>query len=217
VLLLIGVGLWIRNQSPALQARRLLDEGKPAEALERIDAAKAEERKAPKLRQVRALALHALNRHDEEHGVLAALDAEALKDLDERVLDTLAEDFGQNEADKRLSKLLDSLPKERLHEHFEALTESHYSPKQWGALRYLESAQDTEELDLVELYSAALASEDCDVRAKAARRLGALGDTDAVSALTQLAEKPGEPQPPGAKNCGQDEAKAALQVLKKAQ
>ncbi len=216
VLLLIGVGLWIRNQSPALQARRLLDDGKPAEALKRIDAVPAEDRKTPKLRQVRALTLHALNRHEEEHDVLAALDAEARKDVEARVLDGLAEDFGRDEGDKGLRKLLGSLPKEGLHEHFEELTERPYSQKQWGALRYLESAQDTEGLDLVELYSAALASEDCGVRAKAARRLGALGDTDAVSALTQLAGKPREKQLIGSKNCGQDEAAAALQTLKKA-
>jgi serine/threonine-protein kinase len=216
VLLLIGVGLWIRNQSPALQARRLLDAGKPAEAIKRLDAVPAEDRKKPRLRQVRALALHALNRHEEEHDVLTALDAEARKDVEARVLDGLAEDFGRDEGDKGLRKLLGALPKTGLHEHFEELAESHYSPKQWGALRYLESAQDTEGLDLVELYSAALASEDCGVRAKAARRLGALGDTDAVSALAQLAEKPKEKQLLGSKNCGQDEAEAALQTLKKA-
>jgi serine/threonine protein kinase len=217
VLLLIGVGLWIRNQSLTRQAQLLLDEGKPAEALERLDESSVEENKTPESLRVRALALHALNRHDEEHGVLDALDAEAWEDLDTRVLDRLAEDFGRNEGNKRLSKVLGSLPKKLLHEYFEELAEAPYSPKQWGALRYLESAQDTEELDLVGLYSAALASEHCDVRAKAARRLGALGDTDAVSALTQLAEEPRAKQPPGAKNCGQDEAAAALRILKKAQ
>jgi len=217
VLLVIGVGLWVRNQSPVQQSLRLLAEGKPAEALKRIDAVPAEDRKAPELRQVRASALHALNRHDEEYGVLMALEAEARKDVDERVLDGLAEDFSRDEGDRELRKLLTALPRQRVHEHFEALAESPYSPRQWGALRYLESAQDTEGLDLVELYTAALASEDCGVRAKAARRLGALGDTDAVSALTQLANRPREKHLLGAKNCGQDEAEAALQTLKKAQ
>jgi serine/threonine-protein kinase len=218
VLILIGVGLWLRNQSPAYQARRLLDEGKPAEALKHLDAAPAEDRKAPRLRQVRALALHALNRHDEEHDVLTALDAEARQDVEARVLDGLAEDFGRDEGDKGLRKLLGALPKNRLHGRFEGLAESGYSPKQWGALRYLEAAQDTEGLDLVELYTAALASEDCGVRAKAARRLGALGDTDAVAALTKLAQTPREKQLLiGSKNCGQDEAQAALETLQKAQ
>jgi len=216
VLLVIGVGLWVRNQSPVQQSLRLLAEGKPAEALKRIDAEPAEDRKAPELRQVRASALHALNRHDEEYGVLMALDAQARKDVDKRVLNELAEDFSRDEADRELRKLLTALPRERVHAHFEALAESPYSPRQWGALRYLESAQDTEGLDLVELYTAALASEDCGVRAKAARRLGALGDTDAVSALTQLANRPREKHLLGAKNCGQDEAEAALQALKKA-
>jgi serine/threonine-protein kinase len=217
VLLLVGVGLWVRNQSPAYQARRLLDEGKPAEALQRIDAAPAEDRKAPKPRQVRALALHALNRHDEEHDVLAVLDAGARQDVEARVLDGLAEDFGKDEGDKKLRKLLGALPKDPLHEHFEDLAESGYSPKQWGALRYLEAVQDTDGLDLAELYTGALASEDCGVRAKAARRLGALGDTGAVSALTKLAKQPKEKQVLGSKNCGQAEAEAALETLGKAQ
>jgi serine/threonine-protein kinase len=217
VLLIIGVGLWMRNRSPANQAQRLLEEGQPAEALKRLDAVPAEDRKAPRLRQVRALALHALNRHEEEHDVLLALDAEARKDVEARVMDGLAEDFGRGEGDKGLRKLLGALPQSRLHDHFEELAESPYSPKQWGALRYLEAMQDTEGLDLVELYAAALASEDCGVRSKAARRLGALGDTDAVSALTKLAQEPKEKQLIGAKNCGQDEAAAALQSLKKAE
>jgi serine/threonine-protein kinase len=217
VLLLICVGLWVRNQSPAIQAKRLVDKGEPAEALKRIDAVPAEERKAPELRQARALALHALNRHEEEHDALMALDAEAREDVETRVMDGLAEDFSHGEGDKGLRKLLGALPRERLHEHFEDLAEGPYSPKQWGALRYLEAMQDTEGLDLVELYAAALASEDCGVRAKAARRLGALGDTDAVPALTKLAKQPKDKQLLGAWNCGQDEAEAALQTLKRAE
>src|SRR5205085_985290 len=82
-------------------------------------------------------------------------------------------------------QLLGTLPKEQLRDRFEPLAEGDASPKQWGALRYLEASQDTEGLDLVALYMTAVGSEDCGVRAKAARRLGALGSMDAVSALTK--------------------------------
>jgi serine/threonine-protein kinase len=215
LLLAMGAGIWLWNQSPEVQARRLLEEDKPAEALKRLDAVPAEDQKEPKLRHVRALALHALKRHDDEHEVLLGLPADSRKDLEERLLNGLAEDFGAEESGKALRKLLGSLPKGPLHSHFESLAEGDASPRQWGALRYLEASQETEGLDLVELYSTALASEDCGVRAKAARRLGALGDTDAVPALQKLAGQPKEKQPPGSKNCGQDEAAAALRTLKK--
>lgn len=216
VVLLSAVGLWQWNRSPAVQARRLLEDGKPTEALKRLEAVPTEDRKDPALREVRALALHALKRHDDEHEVLLALEAARRKSVDEEVLDALAEDFGADESDKGLRKLLASLPKNPLHSRFESLAEGTASPKQWGALRYLEASQDTAGLDLVSLYAKGLESEDCGVRAKAARRLGALGSTDAVPALTKLAEQPKQEQAPGTlKNCGQDEAAAALQTLKK--
>jgi serine/threonine-protein kinase len=215
LLLAGGVGLWLWERSPEVQARRLLEADKPAEALKRLDAVPAEDRRDPDLRKVRALALHALKRHGDEHEVLLGLPAGRRKDLEERTLDGLAEDFGADEGDKALRKLLGSLPKDALHDHFEALAEGKASPKQWGALRYLEASQDTEGLDLVELYSTALSLEDCDVRAKAARRLGALGDADAVPALKKLAEQPKAKELLDSENCGQDEAAASLQTLQK--
>lgn len=215
LLLAAGVGLWLWGRSAERQARRMLEAGKPAEAIRRIDAASAADRKAPALRELRARALHGLKKHDDEHEVLLGLPAGHRKELAEQTLAGLAEDFGADESDKALRKLLGSLPKEELHDHFEALAESPASAKQWGALRYLEASQDTEGLDLVELYTAALSLEDCEVRAKAARRLGALGDADAVPALQQLAERPKDTEPLGPKNCGQDEATAALQTLQK--
>lgn len=215
LLLAGGVGSWRWNRSPEVQARRLLEAGQPAEALQRLDAVPAQKQAEPRLRHLRALALHALARHEDEHEALLSLPEDGLKNLEERLLDGLAEDFGADESGKPLRKLLGSLPKDRLHRHFEALAEGSASPKQWGALRYLEAAQDTEGLDLVELYSTALASEDCGVRAKAARRLGALRDRDAVPALQKLAGQPKEKLPAGLKNCGQDEAAAALRTLKK--
>uniref|UniRef100_UPI0037DA5ECD protein kinase domain-containing protein n=1 Tax=Stigmatella hybrida TaxID=394097 RepID=UPI0037DA5ECD len=211
-----GVAVWHWNQSPDIQARRLLKADKPAEALKRIDAVPLEERKQDAaLQGTRARALHALNRHTEELNTLLALEADAKEDVAPEVLEGLAEDFGEDEGDKGLRKLLAAFPKKALHGHFESLAEGEYSPKQWGALRYLEAMQDTEGVDLVRVYTAALAAKGCGVRAKAARRLGALGDADAVPALTKLANAPKERAVFSGKNCGQDEAADALQLLKK--
>ncbi|SEM26646.1 serine/threonine protein kinase [Stigmatella aurantiaca] len=211
-----GVAVWHWNQSPDIQARRLLKADKPAEALKRIDAVPLEERKQDAaLQGTRARALHALNRHTEELNTLLALEADAKEDVAPEVLEGLAEDFGEDEGDKGLRKLLAAFPKKALHGHFESLAEGEHSPKQWGALRYLEAMQDTEGVDLVRVYTAALAAKGCGVRAKAARRLGALGDADAVPALTKLASAPKERTVFSGKNCGQDEAADALQLLKK--
>jgi serine/threonine protein kinase, bacterial len=217
-LLVLGglAAVWHWNQSPHTQARRLLKADKPAEALKRIDAVPAEERKQDAaLQGTRARALHALNRHTEELNTLLALETDGREDVEPAVLDGLAEDFGEDEGDKGLRKLLGTFSQKRLHGHFEALAEGEYSPKQWGALRYLEAVQDTEGIDLVRVYTAALEAKGCGVRAKAARRLGALGDAEAVPALTKLAAVPKERAVFSAKNCGQDEAAAALQLLKK--
>ncbi|MDC0710516.1 protein kinase [Stigmatella sp. ncwal1] len=217
-LLLLGgmAAVWNWNQSPNVQARRLLEADKPTEALKRLDAAPAEARKKDAaLQRTRGWALHALNRHAEEHHTLLALEEDGKQGVEPPVLDGLAEDFSDDEGNKTLRKLLESLPKKPLHEHFESLAEGEHSPKQWGALRYLEAVQDTEGVDLVRVYTAALASKSCGIRAKAARRLGALGNLDAVPALTKLASLPKEKAVLSSKNCGQDEANAALQLLKK--
>jgi serine/threonine-protein kinase len=211
-----GAVLVVRGNNPVVQARALLADHKPQEALKRLQTVPAEEAKGDAAhQQVRARALHALGRHNEEHAVLAALADEALKDADSEVLDGLAEDFGEDEGDRSLRRVLGRLPKEALLEHFEDLADAAYSPRQWGALLYLDAEQRTDGLNLRKLYSAALESPHCGVRGKAARRLGALGDRDAVAALTKLAERPKEKGFLSAKNCGQDEAAAALQALKK--
>ena len=164
---------------------------------------------------MRARALHGLERHEEEHSVLAGLDAEAREALEEPVLDGLAEDFGEDEADKGLRKLLSTLPKERVKQHFEELAEAEPSPRQWGALRYLEAVQSTDGLDLVKLYTRSLESKNCGVRARSARRLAAPRGPEAVPALEQLSKLPKDKAVLGSKNCGQDEAKDALETLSK--
>ena len=98
-------------------------------------------------------------------------------------------------------------------DRYEALAEEpgELSSRQWGALRYLEAMQATDGVDLVALYTRALGSKDCAVRASSARRLKALGDPKAVPALETLSSAPRN----GTRNCGQSEAREALDTLKK--
>ncbi|WNG50595.1 protein kinase [Archangium minus] len=202
----------VRRNDPVYQARELLEAGKPADALKRLSEVPAEAKKDAPVLQVHARALHVLNKHQEEYKTLAGLDAESREPIEEPVLDGLAEDFGEDEANKGLRKLLSALPKEQLKEHFEELAEEEPSPRQWGALRYLEAVQSTDGLDLVQLYMQSLESTDCGIRARSARRLAGLGDRKAIPALEKLIQQPREKT---LKNCGQDEAQDALETLTK--
>ncbi|WNG20756.1 protein kinase [Cystobacter fuscus] len=213
VFVLLGVGTfeWVRRHEPTYAARQLLAEGKANEALKLLAELPAETKKEARVLQVRARALHEVNRHTEELSTLNTLDAASRESLDEGVLDGLAADFGEDENLKSLRKFMATLSKEQVKERFEELAEEDFSPRQWGALRYLEAMQSTDGLDLVKLYIQALASKDCAVRASSARRLEGLGDAKAVAALEELSRTPRV----GTKNCGQNEARNALDTLTK--
>jgi serine/threonine-protein kinase len=217
LLLSVAVLLTVLHlRSPVVRARALLDEGRPGEALRTLDAVPAAEAKGDgALRQVRAQALHAQGRHGDEHATLAALGPGGREDVEARTLEGLAEDFADDEGDRTLRRLLAGFPPDEVRARFEPLAEEEASPRQWGALRYLEAQQQTEGLDLVEVYAASLRSPNCGVRVRAARRLAALGDGDALPALEQLRAIPKERGLLGGKNCGQDEAAEALQVLRR--
>ncbi|HYO73575.1 MAG TPA: hypothetical protein VEU33_46665 [Archangium sp.] len=165
--------------------------------------------------QLRARVLHGLERHEEEHTVLTGLDAPAREAVETPVLDGLAEDFGEDEADRGLRKLMSTLSEEQVKKHFEELADEEPTPRQWGALRYLEAVHSTDGLDLVKLYTRSLESKNCGVRARSARRLAGLGDPKAVPALEQLSKLPRDKATLGSRNCGQDEAKDALATLSK--
>jgi len=213
----LGLGSYevSRRNNPVYQARELMEAGQPADALKRLGEVPAEAKKDAAVLQLRARALHGLKRHEEEHSVLAGLDDAAREALETPVLDGLAEDFGEDEADKGLRKLLSALPKEPVKKHFEELADEEPSPRQWGALRYLEAEHSTDGLDLVALYTRSLESKNCGVRSRSARRLAGLGDPKAVPALEQLSKLPKDKAVVGSKNCGQDEAKDALVTLSK--
>ena len=80
--------------------------------------------------------------------------------------------------------------------------------KQWGALRWLDLESQAGAVKLVTLYSISLESNACPVRKLAAKRLQELDDDSAVDALNRAKEAT-------EKDCGQAEAAAAVQSLKK--
>jgi serine/threonine-protein kinase len=214
LVVVLGLGSYevARRNDPMYQAREQLEAGKPADALKLLTGLPAKKQKDTLVPSLRARALHGLDRHDDEHSELEALDAQAREAVEAPVLDGLAEDFGENEGDKGLRKLLTSLPKERVKQRFETLAAEEPSPRQWGALRYLEAVQSTDGLDLVRVYTGALESKNCGVRVSSARRLAALGAVSAVPALEKLSKLPREK---GTRSCGQPEALDALRTLTK--
>ncbi|NOJ92110.1 protein kinase [Corallococcus coralloides] len=206
-LVMAGAAWMAHVNDPLVQARALLDDGKPKEALQRLEAPDAPD--DAEAMRLRAVVKHALNRHNEEHGLILGLDEEGREAPEPRLLDGLAEDFGNNEKDLSARRALEALPATTVRSHFESLARGAPSMKQWGALRYLDS-KDNSGLDLVGLYSTSLESSDCGVRTKAALRLVSLGNPTALPALTRAAENP-----PGGKACNPQTFSRAIEELKK--
>ncbi|WP_374270892.1 protein kinase [Corallococcus sp. RDP092CA] len=197
----------VHASDPLVQARGLMKDGKPREALQRLDAPDApDDAEATRLR---AVLKHALNKHNDEHNLILGLDKEGTQEPEDELLDGLAEDYGDNEKDLSARQALEALPATTVRAHLESLARGAPTTKQWGALRYLDG-KDPKGLDLVGLYSASLASSDCGVRTKAALRLASLGDASALPALTRAAEKP-----PGGKACNPQTFNRAIEELKK--
>ncbi|RKH67922.1 protein kinase [Corallococcus aberystwythensis] len=213
VLLGAGVAWTVHANDPLVQARGLMNDDKPREALQRLDAPDApNDAEATRLR---AVVKHALNRHNEEHGLILGLDEDGRKAPEPRLMDGLAEDFGNNEKDLSARRALELLPAATVRSHFESLAREAPSVKQWGALRYLD-ANGEADLDRVGLYSAALESSDCNVRTKAALRLVSLGDPAALPALTRAAELTSREKPPGGgKACSAQVFTRAVEELKR--
>jgi serine/threonine protein kinase len=204
----LGVLLW---PSPAREARRLVEMRQPAQALELLGHA-LRKSSDPELIALKAAAQHLSQTHAEEQATFKSIPPESGEALDPLVLEGLSEDYGKSE-DKPLEALLKALPAPRLQSVLERFAKEPVSAKQWGALRYLDNAGLAKGLKLVELYSISLESNLCGVRKISAKRLAQLDDDTAEAALLRLRELP---RGGADANCGQDEAAAALQALKRA-
>jgi len=198
------------RSTPAREARRLVEMKQPLQAIEIANRELKKGGAQPELVAIKAAAQHLSGAHQDEEATFRNL-AAAPEALDPLVLGGLAEDFGRSEA-ASVQSLLRGLPAKELQEALVGFAQEPLSARQWGALRYLDLEKATQGLDLVALYSASLESSTCAVRKTAAKRLAQLDDDSAEGALLRLRELPREGD---AKSCGQDEAAAAIQALKK--
>jgi hypothetical protein len=200
------------RKTPAQEARALLEDGKPKEALEllKVEIRENQKRSDPTVLSLVAVAMHQLDQHrDEEKVFKDEIAPKAPELMDPFVLGGLAEDLGKRE-DGPTREILKRMPKESLHALLKPMAEGEPSARQWGALRYLDLEGAGADLDLVKLYLAALETESCPTKIVAAKRLGQLGDKYAEEALNKV-----KAQPKGEKPCGQAEAAAALTQLGK--
>jgi serine/threonine protein kinase len=197
-------------------AAALLDNGDADDALEVVEQALPVSRTdVPWLLPLKVAALHRLGRFEEGRELVRATPYQALFTAPRQLLEVLAEASSDFELDPELNAWLQLIPRSQVDPAFVEMANGALSRRQWGALRWLDASGRTDELDLVARYTAALASHTCSVRARAARRLGELGDKRAINALRELSETPKEDGPTGPTSCGQDDAAEAIRRLKK--
>jgi predicted Ser/Thr protein kinase len=213
VTLLIAAGLAWWN-APALKVRRLIEAGRGSEALQVIDDV-AEDRRTWPLKMLKAAALHQVNRHDDEVELMRGVpEAEAMEPL---ALEGLAEDFARKET-VSLRKLMASFPKQSALPALQALAQGEPGKAQWGALRFVDQEYAGQGLPLVALYIRALESNECRLRAIAAKRLGELRNAEAVEPLKKLKDVPKKKLGGllgGEEDCGHGAAVVALKQLER--
>ena len=186
--------------------------GRAAEALTTIDAALPEAKGlGPVLLSLKVGALHELGREDDARAILRQSPYQALFPARDAVLEVLAEGYAAQESDPEILEWLDLVPAPLTDATLRRFANEPPSDRQWGALRYLDVSGRGKALDLPERYAASLQSKSCAVRARAAVRLGELAEPDVIAALRELSESAKEE----GKNCGQDEAAAAIRALKR--
>ncbi len=210
-LALIVVVVTLTRDTTKRDARRLIERRQPAQALELIGKTQRKlSSPDPELTALKVAGLHLSEQHAEEATVFKSLTG-ASAALDPLVLSGLVEDFAKKE-EPSLRALLEALPKQPTQKLLEEFARGPLSTRQWGALRYLDLTDAHGGLSLVEEYAASLESSDCGARKTAVRRLAQLMDDAAEPALDRLRDAPRDGWE---KNCGQDEAQAALQTLRK--
>lgn len=225
------VGPRLLAPSDAEEAQRLLSEGLHEDAVRFIEQAQRKEankKHLPRLAMLRGEALHELERHEEEWEAFGKVPNSELPQLSDAAFAGLMKDFGGSSREQTLTRLLDRpLNDKALKEKFRprakelakktAATEAlHYS-----ALRYWDLLG-ADKGDLVDAYSEVLTARlgsleqaDCEIKERAAKRLGELGDDAAVEALQALVDSPRRRVAFFLTPCGHNEAEAAINRLKK--
>lgn len=234
--LLLGLAAWqgpkLFTPSDLAQAQKLLDEGLSEDALRHIDASvrkEANKTRVPGLLLLKGQALHDLKRHEEEWEALGKVPNSELPQMSPRVFVGLMEDFSTSSREATLTRLLDRpLNDKALKEAFrpragELVKKTPPSePLAFWVTRYWELLGASKG-DVVDAYVEVIKSRleslegaDCEIKDKSARRLGELGDSDAIDALQELVDSPRRRGFLGfGSDCGHNEAEAALNKLRK--
>ena len=213
-LVAVVVGALVWWNSPARRARRLVDAGRGSEALQVIDEA-GERGKTWPLSMLKAAALHQMNRHDDEMELLRGVPEN--QPIEPLALEGLAEDFARRET-PTLRKLMASFSKAHALPPLQGLAQGPAGKAQWGALRFVDQEYAGQGLPLVTLYSRALDSNECRLRAIAAKRLGELHSAEAIEPLKKLRDSPRKKSGAlfgGEEDCGHGAAAVALKQLER--
>jgi serine/threonine-protein kinase len=182
---LAAVAVWASGRAVA-NAGALLEAGRAADA-RRVLAAAIERRPDDfELRLLLGRALHALP-GEEGEAVEAYASALDLGPLDDQALAELAEDLGRERSvADRAGRLLLRVGEPALPIVL-ASTQGGAGVRRLRALTLARDLGAEERVDRVKAYGSLLGDADCDVRRGAARRLGEIGDPDALPALRELA------------------------------
>lgn len=198
------------------RAEAELGRGDPEKALATIEGGLADSKGLyPALLSLKAAALHELGREEEARALVRQWPYQTLFPGRPGMVKLLCEGFSDSESDQEIVEWLALLPWSQVAQQLEGMAQEVPSQRQWGALRYLDSAGKAQALNLPQRYVAALKMADCRVRAVASVRLGELGDISAIPALRELSETPKDGTQIDPKNCGQDEAAEAIRELKR--
>lgn len=208
---------WAAWPRPVVErAEALLSEGRAADALTLVDQALPEARgDVPRLLPLKAAALHRLGREEDQRALLRQRPFQTAFTAPRPLLEALAEDYANAEGDAELEEWLALIPASALDPVFRELAGAAPSAQQWGALRWLDRSRRVAGLDLAGHYARSLHATRCATRARAAERLGELGEKSAIDALRELSETPKDEGTQGSVNCGQDEAAEAIRRLKR--
>ena len=212
-LLAAAVTFFVIWNEPARKSRRLITQGRGSEALQVIDDAGDAAKSGP-LQMLKGVALHQVNRHDEELELMKAVPVDAPLELSS--VDALCDDYGRKEATP-LRKVLAGFSKSSALPVMQEIAVAELSKGQWGCLRFIDLEYAGQGLPLAELYVHALDSSDCRVRSVAAKRLGELRSPLALEPLRKLKDVPRKPTSVFANpdDCGQTAAGLAVRQLEK--
>jgi serine/threonine-protein kinase len=216
----IVVARWV-DARPAAHARALLDAGRPDAARELVAAAVAQRPADARLRVLQGRALHRVRGE-----ATAGVDAYAVAlDLDPDALDRaafadLVSDLAKDQdpaVAQRAAALLVRAGRAALPTVL-AATRSGSGIARLRALEVARQLGAEERADPLHAYGALLVDDDCEVRRAAARRLGDLGNRDALPGLGALARDTRSVQglfglTHQAPACGADEAREAIQRI----